>query len=60
MHMVFSLLRYLFYFDMLAAGFYFMPKRGLMALALPHSDADCDALVAGVEEFISARRSLLN
>jgi glutamate-1-semialdehyde 2,1-aminomutase len=53
-------LRELFYFDMLAAGFYFMPKRGLMALALPHSDADCDALVAGVEEFISARRSLLN
>jgi glutamate-1-semialdehyde 2,1-aminomutase len=53
-------LRELFYFDMLEQGFYSMPKRGLMALALPHTEADCEALVAGVEEFIQARRSLLN
>jgi glutamate-1-semialdehyde 2,1-aminomutase len=53
-------LRELFYFDLLAQGFYSMPKRGLMALALPHTDADCEALVGAVEEFIQARRSLLN
>jgi glutamate-1-semialdehyde 2,1-aminomutase len=53
-------LRELFYFDMLELGFYSMPKRGLMALALPHTEADCSALVAAVEEFIQARRSLLN
>ncbi|MBI1775093.1 MAG: aminotransferase class III-fold pyridoxal phosphate-dependent enzyme [Proteobacteria bacterium] len=53
-------LRELFYFDLLAEGFYSMPKRGLMALALPHTDEDCSKLVAAVEEFIAARRSLLN
>jgi glutamate-1-semialdehyde 2,1-aminomutase len=52
-------LRELFCLDMLAQGIYVTPKRGGVTLSLPHSDADCDALVSGIEEFVSARRSLL-
>ena len=42
-----------------AAGIFIMPKRDLIALSLPLTDRDFDTLVAGVEEFVSARRSLL-
>jgi glutamate-1-semialdehyde 2,1-aminomutase len=52
-------LRELFCFDMLAQGIYVTPKRGGVILSLPHTNADGDALVGAVEEFISARRSLL-
>ena len=51
-------LRELFCLDMLAQGIYVTPKRGGVILSLPHSDADGDALVGAIEEFISARRSL--
>jgi glutamate-1-semialdehyde 2,1-aminomutase len=53
-------LRELFFFDLFAQGVYVMPKRAMMALALPHTDADFDTLAAGVEEFVAARRSLLD
>ena len=52
-------LRELFCLDMLAQGIYVTPKRGGVILSLPHTNADGDALVSAVEEFISARRSLL-
>ncbi len=51
-------LRELFFFDMLAAGIY-LARRGMVALSLPVTDADCARYVAAVEEFISARRPLL-
>ncbi|MSP49247.1 MAG: aspartate aminotransferase family protein [Alphaproteobacteria bacterium] len=51
-------LRELFFFDLLEHGVHVMPKRGLVALSLPLTDADFDTLVAAVEEFVSARRSL--
>ena len=51
-------LRELFFLDMIAQGIW-MARRGMMALSLPIDDADCDTLVAAVEEFIDARRSLL-
>jgi glutamate-1-semialdehyde 2,1-aminomutase len=51
-------LRELFFFDLLEQGVHVMPKRGLMALSVPLTDADFDKLVAAVEEFVSARRSL--
>jgi glutamate-1-semialdehyde 2,1-aminomutase len=53
-------LRELFFFDLLAQGIYVMPKRAMMALSLPMTDTDFDTLAAGVEEFVSARRSLLS
>lgn len=52
-------LRELFCLDMLAQRIYVTPKRGGVILSLPHSNADGDALVSAIEEFISARRSLL-
>jgi glutamate-1-semialdehyde 2,1-aminomutase len=52
-------LRELFCLDMLARGIYVTPKRGGVILSVPHSNADGDVLVSGIEEFISARRSLL-
>lgn len=51
-------LRELFFFDMLAAGFY-IARRGMVALSLPVTDADCARYVGAVEEFIAARRPLL-
>ena len=51
--------RELFFFDMLAQGIFIMPKRDLIALCLPLTDRDFDTLVAAVEEFVSARKSLL-
>lgn len=51
-------LKELFFFDMLAHGIW-LARRGMMTLSLPIGDAECDALVAAVEEFIAVRRSLL-
>jgi glutamate-1-semialdehyde 2,1-aminomutase len=51
-------LRELFFFDMLATGIY-LARRGMAALSLPVTGADCARYVAAVEEFISARRPLL-
>jgi glutamate-1-semialdehyde 2,1-aminomutase len=51
--------RELLFFDLLAQGIFIMPKRDLIALSLPLTDKDFDQLAAGVEEFVSARRSLL-
>jgi glutamate-1-semialdehyde 2,1-aminomutase len=51
-------LKELFFFDMLAHGIW-LARRGMMTLSLPIGDAECDALVAAVDEFLSARRSLL-
>jgi glutamate-1-semialdehyde 2,1-aminomutase len=51
-------LRELFFFDMLATGIY-LARRGMAALSLPVTAADCARYVAAVEEFIAARRPLL-
>ena len=51
-------LKELFFFDMLARGIW-LARRGMMTVSLPIGDAECDALVASVEEFLSVRRSLL-
>jgi glutamate-1-semialdehyde 2,1-aminomutase len=51
-------LKELFFFDMLAHGIW-LARRGMMTVSLPIGDAECDMLVAAVEEFISVRRSLL-
>ena len=48
----------LFFFDMLAQGIWMAP-RGMILLSLPITEADCDALVAAVGEFIETRRPLL-
>jgi glutamate-1-semialdehyde 2,1-aminomutase len=51
-------LKELFFFDLLAHGIW-LARRGMITLSLPIGDTECDALVAAVEEFLSARRSLL-
>ncbi len=51
-------LKELFFFDMLAHGIW-LARRGMMTVSLPVGDAECDKLAAAVEEFLSARRSLL-
>ena len=51
-------LKELFFFDMLARGIW-LARRGMMTLSLPVADAECDALVAAVQGFLSARRSML-
>ncbi len=51
-------LKELFFFDMLAQGIW-LARRGMMTLSLPIADAECDALVAAVQAFLSARRSVL-
>jgi glutamate-1-semialdehyde 2,1-aminomutase len=48
----------LFFFDMLAHGIW-LARRGMMTVSLPIGDAECDALAAAVEEFLSVRRSVL-
>ena len=48
----------LFHLDMLAAGQY-LAARGFMALSLPITDADCDRLVAAVDEFLAVRGPLI-
>jgi glutamate-1-semialdehyde 2,1-aminomutase len=52
-------LRELFFFDMLEAGFY-LARRGMIALSLPITDADCDRLVQAVREFAALRRGLFS
>lgn len=51
-------MRELFFLDMLAAGIY-IARRGMVALSLPVSDADCARLIAAVDEFCSARKPVL-
>ena len=51
-------LKELLFFHMLASGIW-LARRGMMTLSLPIGDVECDALLAAVEEFVSARRSLL-
>jgi glutamate-1-semialdehyde 2,1-aminomutase len=51
-------LKELFFFDMLAHGIW-LARRGMLTVSLPIGDAECEALVAAVEEFLSVRRSLL-
>jgi glutamate-1-semialdehyde 2,1-aminomutase len=51
-------LKELFFFDMLAHGIW-LARRGMMTVSLPIGDGECDALAAAVEEFLSARHSLL-
>jgi glutamate-1-semialdehyde 2,1-aminomutase len=51
-------LKELFFFDMLAQGIW-LAKRGMMTLSLPIGDDECEALITAVEEFLSARKSLL-
>jgi glutamate-1-semialdehyde 2,1-aminomutase len=51
-------LRELFFLDMLEARVY-IARRGMTALSLPVTDADCARYVAAVEEFVAARRPLL-
>jgi glutamate-1-semialdehyde 2,1-aminomutase len=52
-------LKELFFFDMLVQGIW-LARRGMFTLCLPIGDAECDRLVAAVEEFLASRRSLLN
>jgi glutamate-1-semialdehyde 2,1-aminomutase len=47
-------LRELYFFDLLAAGVY-IARRGMIALSLPIGDAECDRLVAAVDEFCALR-----
>jgi len=49
----------LFFLDLLARGIY-IARRGMMALSLPLTESDGDALVAAVEEFVSSRKRLLS
>ncbi|MBR0669794.1 aspartate aminotransferase family protein [Neoroseomonas soli] len=51
-------MRELFFFDMLAAGIY-LARRGMAALSLPVTDADCARFVAAVDEFCAARKPVL-
>ena len=51
-------LRELFFLDMLERGFY-LARRGMMALSLEISDAECDAFCAAVEEFVGSRAPLI-
>ena len=48
----------LFYFDMVAAGIW-IARRGFVALNIMIGDAEGDRFVAAVEEFVSARKALL-
>jgi len=51
-------LRELFFFDMLEAGLY-LARRGMVALSLPVTDADCDRLVQAVAEFVALRCAVM-
>jgi glutamate-1-semialdehyde 2,1-aminomutase len=51
-------LRELFFLDMLDAHIY-LARRGMAALSLPVTDADCARYVEAVAEFVAARRPLL-
>jgi glutamate-1-semialdehyde 2,1-aminomutase len=51
-------LRELYFFDLLAAGVY-IARRGMIAMSLPVGEAECDRLVAAVDEFCALRRPLM-
>ncbi len=51
-------LRELFFLDMLDRGFY-LARRGMMALSLEIGEAECDAFVDAVQDFLENRSSLL-
>jgi len=51
-------LRELFFLDLVSAGLY-LARRGMVSLSLPVGDAECDALVAAVEEFCAVRAPLI-
>jgi glutamate-1-semialdehyde 2,1-aminomutase len=51
-------LRELFFFDMLARGFY-LARRGMAALSLEIGAAECDGFCAAVEDFIATRGKLI-
>lgn len=50
-------LKGLFFFDMLARGFYFA-RRGFVVLTLPFGDAQADAFVGAVEDMLDTRAVL--
>ncbi len=52
-------LRELFFFDLVEQGIW-LARRGMAAVSLAISGADCDRLVAAVEEFIVQRQSLVS
>ncbi len=52
-------LRELFYFDMLARGFY-IARRGMVALSLEVTEADLDRFIAAVQEFAETHKALLH
>jgi glutamate-1-semialdehyde 2,1-aminomutase len=51
-------LRELYFFDLLAAGIY-IARRGMIAMSLPIGDAECDQLVAAVDEFCALRKAFM-
>ncbi len=51
-------LRELFFLDMLKAGFY-LARRGMLAMSLEVSDADTEAFVDAVSDFVTTRAGLL-
>ena len=51
-------LKELLFFDLVAQGIW-IARRGMIALSLPIGAAECDRLVAALEEFITTRRPLL-
>jgi len=51
-------LRQLLFLDLVGHGIY-MAERGFIALSLMVTDADCDRVVAAVEDYITRRRELL-
>ena len=51
-------LRELYFLDLLAAGLY-IARRGMIAMSLPIGDAECDRLIAAVDEFCTLRRPFI-
>jgi glutamate-1-semialdehyde 2,1-aminomutase len=52
-------LRELYFFDLLAAGIY-IARRGMIAMSLPIGAAECERLLAAVEEFCTLRAPFLS
>lgn len=48
----------LWHLEMMMAGYYVTP-RGMIALALPHGDADADGLIAAFDRFLEDYRAVL-
>jgi glutamate-1-semialdehyde 2,1-aminomutase len=51
-------LRELYFFDLLAAGIY-IARRGMIAMSLPIGEAECDRVVAAVDEFCALRQPFM-